>query len=271
MQNICYNQLYVSIKVEKCFMQGNKGEENDLIIGRNAVSEALKSGRAIDSLLVARGERSGTLLKIIAQCRDMDIVVKEVDSRKLDFMCGHSNHQGVAAFAAIKEYSEIEDIFELARQRNEPPFIIICDELEDPHNLGAIIRTADAAGAHGVIVPKRRSASLSYAVGKASAGAVEYIPVARVSNLVSTIDELKEKGLWIYGADMGGTVWYEQDMTGAAAVVIGSEGKGLGRLIKEKCDFIISMPMKGKINSLNASVAAGILMFEVARQRAGRS
>jgi 23S rRNA (guanosine2251-2'-O)-methyltransferase len=252
-------------------MQDAQGEKNDLIIGRNAVAEALKSGRAIDSLLIARGERSGTLLKIIAQSRELGIVVKEVDSKKLDYMCGHSNHQGVAALAAVMEYSSVDDIFKNAQLRGEEPFIIVCDELEDPHNLGAIIRTADAAGAHGIIVPKRRSASLSYAVGKASAGAVEYVPVARVSNLVSAIEELKERGLWIYGADMGGTPWYEQDLTGPTAIVIGSEGKGLGRLVKEKCDFIISMPMKGRINSLNASVAAGILMFEAARQRAVKS
>ncbi|NLB37537.1 MAG: 23S rRNA (guanosine(2251)-2'-O)-methyltransferase RlmB [Clostridiales bacterium] len=252
-------------------MQDAQGEKNDLIIGRNAVTEALRSGRAVDSLLVARGERSGTLPKIVAQCRELGIVVKEVDSKKLDYMCGHSNHQGVIALAAVKEYSSIDDIFENALKRGEPPFIIVCDELEDPHNLGAIIRTADAAGAHGIIVPKRRSASLSYAVGKASAGAVEYVPVARVPNLIRAIAELKERGLWVFGADMGGTPWHEHNLTGPLAIVIGSEGKGLGRLVKEKCDFIISMPMKGSINSLNASVAAGVLMFEAARQRAGKS
>lgn len=244
-------------------------EKEDIIIGRNAVSEALRSGRAIDSLLVARGDRSGSLGKIISECRERDIVVKEADTKKLDFLCGHSNHQGVVAFAAVHEYAAIDELFALAESRNEPPFIIICDELEDPHNLGAILRTAEASGAHGIIVPKRRSASLSYAVGKASAGAIEYVPVARVSNISAAIEELKQKGLWVYGAELGGTSWYGQDYSSPVALVIGSEGRGLGRLIKEKCDFIISLPMKGKINSLNASVAAGILMFEVARQREG--
>lgn len=247
----------------------NENQKDDMIIGRNAVSEALKSGRTIDSLLVAKGGVSGTLLKIAAQCRERGIVVKDVDSRKLDYMCGHGNHQGVIALAAVKEYAQIEDIFESAKQKGEQPLIIICDELEDPHNLGAIIRSADAAGAHGVIVPKRRSASLSYAVGKASAGAIEYVPVARVPNLAAAIDDLKKNGVWIYGADMGGSMWCEHDLTGAVAIVIGSEGKGLGRLIKEKCDFLVSMPMSGNINSLNASVAAGIIMFEVVRQRKG--
>ena len=244
-------------------------EKEDIIIGRNAVAEALRSGRAVDSILVARGDRSGTLGKIIGECRERDIVVKEADARKLDFLCGHSNHQGIVAFTAIHEYASIEDILALAESRGEKPFIIICDELEDPHNLGAVLRTAEATGAHGVIVPKRRSASLSYAVGKASAGALEYVPVARVSNITAAIGELKEKGLWIYGAETGGTNWCEQDYTGALALVIGSEGLGLGRLVKENCDFIVSLPMKGKINSLNASVAAGVLMFEAARQRAG--
>ena len=244
-------------------------EKDDIIIGRNAVLEALKSGRTIDSVLLSKGDRSGSLGKIAGECKERGIVVKEADSRKLDFLCGHSNHQGIVAFAAVHEYSSLEDIFGLAAGRNEPAFIVICDELEDPHNLGAILRTAEAAGAHGVIVPKRRSASLSYAVGKASAGAVEYIPVARVSNISATIDELKKKGLWVFGADLGGEPWCGQDYTGPIALVIGSEGRGLGRLIKEKCDYIVSLPMKGKINSLNASVAAGILMFETARQRSG--
>jgi len=244
-------------------------EKEDIIIGRNAIAEALKSGRVIDSILVAKGDRSGSLGKIVGECRERGIVVKEADSRKLDFLCGHSNHQGIVAFTAIHEYASIEDIFALAESREEKPFIVICDELEDPHNLGAILRTAETAGVHGIIVPKRRSASLSYAVGKASAGAVEYVPVARVSNIASTIDDLKEKGLWIYGAEPGGKNWCEQDFSGPVVLVIGSEGQGLGRLIKEKCDFIVSLPMKGQINSLNASVAAGILMFEAARQRAG--
>ena len=246
-------------------------DKEDIIIGRNAVAEALRSGRTVDSVLVARGERSGTLGKIIGECRERGIVVKEADARKLDFLCGHGNHQGIVAFTAVHEYASVADIFALAESREEKPFIVICDELEDPHNLGAILRTAEAAGVHGVIVPKRRSASLSYAVGKASAGAVEYVPVARVTNIVAAIAELKEKGVWVFGAEAGGTSWCGQDFSGAVALVIGSEGQGLGRLVKENCDFIVSLPMKGKINSLNASVAAGILMFEAARQRAGIS
>lgn len=241
----------------------------DLIIGRNAVSEALRSGRAIDTLMVARGERNGSIGRIIAECRDNGVVVKEVDRKKLDLMCGGAVHQGIAAYAASHEYASIDDIFALAEERGEKPFIIICDELEDPHNLGAVIRTAEATGAHGIIIPKRRNASLSYVVGKASAGAVEYVPVARVANIAQTIDELKEKGIWFYAADMDGEDWCSVNYDGGVGLVIGSEGRGISRLVKEKCDFIVSMPMKGRINSLNASVAAGVLMYEVARQRAG--
>ncbi len=245
----------------------NNQQENQLIIGRNAVSEALRSERAIDTLLVAKGERNGSIGRIIATCRDKGAVIKEVDKRKLDFLCGGGNHQGVAAYAASHEYAELEDIFSLAKERDELPFIIICDELEDPHNLGAIIRTAECAGAHGIIIPKRRSVSLTWAVSKASAGALEYMPVVRVTNLAATIDELKERGVWIYSADMDGKTYSQTDFSGAVGLVIGSEGNGVGKLIREKSDFIVSLPMKGKINSLNASVAAGILMYEVARQR----
>ena len=244
-----------------------ENRDESLIIGRNAVQEALKAGRTIDSLMVARGNREGAISYIIAQCREKGIVIKEVDPKKLDFLCGHANHQGVAAYAAVHEFSTVKDILDIAKQKNEPPFIIICDSIEDPHNLGAIIRTAETAGAHGVIIPKRRSASLSFAVGKASAGALEYMPVARVSNLAATIDDLKEKGIWIYAADMDGAVWCDVDFKGAVALVIGSEGNGVSRLVKEKSDFIVSLPMKGKITSLNASVAAGIIMYEVSRQR----
>lgn len=247
----------------------NDRENTDLIIGRNAVSEALKSERAIDTLLVLRGERNGSIGRIIAECRDKGIVVKEVDKKKLDFMCGHGNHQGVAAYAAVHEYAEVEDIFALAQERGEEPFIIICDELSDPHNLGAIIRTAECTGAHGVIIPKRRNASLTWAVGKSSAGAVEYVPVARVGNLASTIEDLKKRGLWVYCADMDGSNWCQTDFSGGVALVVGSEGSGVSRLIKEKSDFVLSLPMRGKITSLNASVAASVLMYEVARQRLG--
>lgn len=243
-------------------------EENpDMIIGRNAVSEALMSGRPIDSLFVSRGEKNGTLGRLVSLAKEKNIVIKEVDIKKLDSMCSGANHQGVICFAAAHEYAEIDDIFALAEERGEDPFIIILDELEDPRNLGAIVRTAETAGAHGVIIPKRRSASLSYSVAKTAAGALEYVPVARVANLPGTIDDLKKRGLWIYGADMDGTCWCQQDYKGAVGLVIGSEGNGIGRLVREKCDFIVSLPMKGNITSLNASVAAGILMYEIARQK----
>ncbi len=248
--------------------QNNEREnEKDVIFGRNSVAEAIKSGRPLDSVMVARGDRSGSIPKIVADAKKAGIVIKEVDPKKLDFVCGHNNHQGIAAFGAVKEYSTIEDIFETAKERNEEPFIIICDEIEDPHNLGAIIRTAEAAGAHGVIIPKRRSASLSFTVAKTSAGAVEFMHVARVTNIPQIIDELKKRGVWVYCADMDGEPFYKSNLKGAIALVIGSEGNGVGRLVKEKCDVTLSMPMKGKINSLNASVAAGILMYEVSRQR----
>ena len=242
-------------------------ENNDLVIGRNAVLEAINNERTIDTLFVAKGERGGSLSTILRACKDKGVVIKEVDIKKLDYMCFNANHQGVAAKCAVKEYSTVDDIFNLAEERGEAPFIIICDELEDPHNLGAIIRTAEVAGAHGVIIPKRRSVSLSFAVSKTSAGAVEYVPVARVGNLAAEIDSLKERGVWVYGADMNGENWCSVDYSGPCALVVGSEGKGIGRLIKEKCDFLVTLPMKGKITSLNASVAAGVLMMEISRQR----
>lgn len=241
----------------------------DIIAGRNAVSEALKAGRTIDSLYVVRGNHSGPISVLIAKAKKAGAVIKEADSRKLDALCGNANHQGVVAVAAVKEFSEMEDIFALAEERGEAPFLILCDELEDPHNLGAVLRIAECAGAHGVVIPKRRSVGLTYAVGKASAGAVEYVPVVRVNNMSAAIDELKERGVWIYTADMDGQPWCSVDYTGPAAVVVGSEGFGVSRLVREKSDFIISLPMKGKINSLNASVACGIVCYEIARQRAG--
>ena len=245
----------------------NEEKQKDLIIGRNAVTELIKSGREIDTLFVLRGEKSGSVGKIIGECREKGAVVKEVDRKKLDFMCGHSNHQGVAAICAAHSYATVEEILSEAEKRGEPPFIVVCDGIEDPHNLGAIIRTAEAAGVHGIIIPKRRSASLNYTVGKTSAGALEYMKVARVSNLASTLDELKEKGMWIYGADMDGEDVRSVNLDGAAVLVIGSEGDGMSRIVREKCDFIISLKMKGQINSLNASVAGGILMYEFAYKR----
>ncbi len=249
------------------FTEKENQNEKDIIFGRNSVTEAIKAGRPLDCVMVAKGERSGSVPKILADAKNAGLPIKEVDRKKLDFLCGHGNHQGIIAMGAVKEYSSVDDIFNLAEERGEPPFIIVCDEIEDPHNLGAIIRTAEAAGAHGVIVPKRRSAPLSFAVAKTSAGAVEFMHVARVTNIPQTLDELKARGVWVYCADMDGETFYSANLKGAAALVIGSEGKGVGRLVKEKCDVILSMPMKGKINSLNASVAAGILMYEISKQR----
>ncbi len=239
----------------------------DVIAGRNPVSEAVRSSRPIDKILVARGEKSGAIVGILAKAKEKQIPVKEVDRAKLDFLSGQQTHQGIIALAAAKEYSTVEEILEYADSRGEAPFIVILDELEDPHNLGAIIRTAECVGAHGVIVPKRRSASLSYTVAKASAGAVEYMRVARVTNISKLIDGLKERGVWIYGADMDGEDYQSCDMSGACAIVIGNEGKGISRLVREKCDVIVSLPMRGKINSLNASVAAGILMYHALKGR----
>lgn len=245
----------------------SRGE--DIIAGRNAVSEALKAGRTIDTLYITRGNHSGPLSVLIAKAKKAGAVIKEADSRKLDALCGNANHQGVVAIAAVKEFAQMEDIFALAEERGEPPFLILCDELEDPHNLGAVLRIAECAGAHGVVIPKRRSVGLTYAVGKASAGAVEYVPVVRVNNMAAAIEKLKERGVWIYTADMDGEPWCQVDYTGPAAVVVGSEGSGVSRLVREKSDFIISLPMKGRINSLNASVACGVVCYEIARQRAG--
>ncbi|MCI5538089.1 MAG: 23S rRNA (guanosine(2251)-2'-O)-methyltransferase RlmB [Oscillospiraceae bacterium] len=245
----------------------NEGRFDDVIIGKNAVKEALKSGRPADRLIIERGEHKNSLAPIVSMCKDMGIPVKEADGKKLDFLSGHGNHQGVILIAAAHEYASIDDIFALAEERNEKPFIIICDRLEDPHNLGAVIRSAEAAGAHGVIVPNRRSVGLNGTVGKASAGALEYVPVVRVANITSAIGELKQRGVWVYAADMDGEPYYKTDMSGSIALVIGNEGGGVSRLVKENSDAVVSIPMNGKINSLNASVAAGILMFEVAKTR----
>lgn len=241
-------------------------QNQNLIIGRNAVLEALRSGREIDYILVTK-TASGASAAVISKCREKGIPVKEVAAKRLDNMCGTAKHQGVAAIIASHSYCKVSDILDFAQSKKEPPFIIICDGIEDPHNLGAIIRTAEASGVHGIIIPKRRSASLNATVAKVASGALEYMKVARVTNLVAAIKQLKDEGLWIYGADMDGDPWTERDYTGPCAIVVGSEGKGLGQLVKRSCDFIISLPMFGKINSLNASVAAGILMYEVARQR----
>jgi len=240
-------------------------QRSDVIAGRNAVMEALKSGRPIDSIYILKGNTQGSLGKIVAMAKDEGIPVKDGTPQKFESLCGDLNHQGVAAIVACHDFSTMEDI--MAKAGDEPPFIVICDNIEDPHNLGAIIRTAEAAGAHGVIIPKRRGVGLTATVAKTSAGAVEYMPVVRVANIVSCIDELKEQGFWIFCADMDGETWCQADMKGKIGVVVGSEGFGVSRLTKEHCDFVVSLPMKGHVNSLNASVAAGIIIYEAVRQR----
>ncbi len=247
-----------------------KTEQNlnsNIICGRNSVLEAIRSGREIDRLFVAHGVSGGSVAAIIAKCSQKGILIKEISPQKLDYYCGGANHQGVAVMFASQEYSTVDEILAVAEQKGEKPFLIICDEIEDPHNLGAIIRTAEASGVHGIIIPKRRSASLNATVAKSASGALEYMKVARVTNIANTIDELKEKGLWIFGADMDGSDYTAADLSVPCAIVIGNEGKGIGSLTAKKCDEIISLPMCGKINSLNASVAAGILMYEVVRKR----
>ncbi len=242
-------------------------QNEDYLAGRNAVSEALKAGRPLDSVFVAKGERQGSINAIVARCREQGVPIKEADSRKLDAMA--PNNQGIVAVAACKEYVTLEELFATAEAKGEPPFFIVCDELADPHNLGAILRTAEATGAHGVIVPRRRSVGLTSTVYKASAGAVEYVPVARVANITDTLRELKKRGVWVYGLDMDGSHWCQTDLTGAMALVVGSEGHGMTRLVREQCDFVLSLPMAGQINSLNASVACGVVLYEAARQRQG--
>ena len=249
-------------------MQTNEKERgSNIICGRNPVLEAVRSGREIDRLLIAHGISGGSVTAIIAKCKAKGVLIKEISPQKLDYYCGGANHQGVAVMLASQEYSTVDNIMSLADSRNEKPFIIICDGLEDPHNLGAVIRTAEATGVHGVIIPERRSASLNATVAKAACGALEYVPVARVTNIASTIDMLKERGVWVFGADMDGEDYTKTDFDVPCAIVIGNEGKGIGTLTAKKCDKIISLPMLGKINSLNASVAAGILMYEAVRKR----
>lgn len=241
---------------------------SDKIFGRNPVLEALKGNRSINKLLIAKGAAGGSLSEIKAKALSGRIPVQEVERSYLDTLAEGGSHQGVVALAAARDYVEVEDILALARTKGEDPLVLLLDEVADPHNLGAILRTADGAGAHGVIIPKRRSAGLTETVAKASAGAVEYVPVARVSNIAQTIDNLKKRGLWIVGTDARGEkVYWEQDLAGPLGIVVGSEGKGIGRLVKEKCDFLVRVPMKGKISSLNAGVAASLILYEVLRQR----
>ena len=243
-------------------------EADGLIEGRNAVTEALRAGTAIDKIYIARGETDATLGHIASTARNKGIVVVEADRRKLDGMSRTKSHQGVIAVSAVREYASVDDILNAAREKGEAPLIVVCDELSDPHNLGAVIRTAECAGAHGVVIPKRRSAGLTAVVAKTSAGAVSHMAVARVANLPSLLKDLKKQGMWIFGTAADGTTsLYEADLKGPAVIVIGSEGDGMGRLVTENCDFLVSIPMKGKLNSLNASAAAAILLYEAVRQR----
>ena len=239
----------------------------DTVIGRNPVLEAIKSGRPIDKILIKKGKYEGSMVPLIKKAKEMGIIIQEADRAKLDALAEGENHQGVIAYVSAHSYVSVDDILKNAEDKGEAPFVIICDKITDPHNLGAIIRTANCVGAHGVIIPKRSSAGINSTVAKTSAGAVEYTGVAKVTNIADTIDKLKKKGLWIAAADMDGGSMYKTDLKGALGIVVGSEGSGVSRLVKEKCDFIISIPMYGEINSLNASVAAGVVMYEAVRQR----
>ena len=241
--------------------------EECTLIGRNAVLEAFRSGKTIDKLFVLDGCQDGPVKSILREARKQETQIKFVSREKLDSLSGREKHQGVAAIAAAFAYADLEDLFQKAEEKGEDPFFILCDEIEDPHNLGAIIRTANLAGAHGVIIPKRRAVGLTGTVAKVSAGAIAYTPVARVTNLSRTIDALKERGMWFVCGEMDGQLMYQQNLTGPIGLVIGNEGSGVSRLVREKCDFHAAIPMRGDIDSLNASVAAGVLAFEIVRQR----
>jgi 23S rRNA (guanosine2251-2'-O)-methyltransferase len=243
-------------------------EADGIIEGRNAVIEALRAGTTIDKIFIQKGETDKTLGHIASTARAAGVVVVDADKRKLDFMSRTHAHQGVIALTSVREYVSVEDILNIAREKGENPLIVVCDEISDPHNLGAIIRTAECAGAHGVVIPKRRSAGLTAIVAKTSAGAVSYMPVARVANIPSLLKDLKKQGIWVFGTAAEGTTrLYDADLKGPAAIVIGSEGDGMSRLVAENCDFLVSIPMRGRISSLNASAAAAILLYEAVRQR----
>ncbi len=247
--------------------QNQKPVNENLIEGRNAVMEAFRAGRPIDKLFVLNGCQDGAVRSIVREAKKHDTIIQFVEKERLSQLSETGRHQGVVAFAAAYEYSEVEDMLALAEEKGEDPFIILLDNIEDPHNLGAIIRTANLAGAHGVIIPKRRAVGLTATVAKTSAGALNYTPVAKVTNIAKTMEDLKKKGLWFVCADMGGTTMYDLNLKGPIGLVIGNEGEGVSRLVRENCDFIASIPMKGDIDSLNASVAAGVLSYEIVRQR----
>ena len=247
-------------------VQMTEEELGGLVIGRNAVRELLKSGRAVDKLLVSRGDREGSIVVLVAQAIERGIPVVEVERQKLDSMAGMSQHQGVIAMAAEKEYVEVEDIIAIARERGEAPLIVISDGITDPYNLGALIRCAEGVGAHGLIIPKRRASGLTPLVSKSSAGAIEHLAVAKVSNIAQTIEELKEQNIWIYSAEAGGQAYYDTDFTGGCAIVFGSEGEGVSQLVKQRSDFIVSIPMYGHVNSFNVSTAAAVILAEASKQ-----
>lgn len=248
---------------------GERRTSENIVVGRNPVMEALRSGREIEKILIAKGAE-GSIAKIVGMARDKGIPLYQSDKTALDRISAGGQHQGVIAYACAYHYSSLEDIYAKAEDAGEPPLVVLLDNLEDPHNLGAIMRTAECAGAHGIIIPKRHSCGLTETVAKSSAGAIEYMPCVKVANIGQVIDRLKEDGFWIAACDMDGQVYYKQDLTGKLAVVIGSEGAGISQLVKKKCDFVVSMPMTGKITSLNASNAAAVLMYEVRRQRDGK-
>lgn len=245
----------------------SKSTGENYIAGRNSVAELLRSGRPIDRIVIERGKKEGSLSVILAKAAARNIPIKEAAREKLDSMCPATNHQGVVAVAAMTEYCTVGDILDAANEKGEKPFVIVCDGIEDPHNLGAIIRTAECCGAHGVVISKNRCCGVNFAVSKAACGALEYIKVARVVNITAAIEQLKSAGVWVYAADMDGIDYKKQDFSGAAALVVGSEGRGVSRLVKDSCDITVSLPMRGHITSLNASVAAGVLMYEIASKR----
>ncbi|QNU68696.1 23S rRNA (guanosine(2251)-2'-O)-methyltransferase RlmB [Ruminiclostridium herbifermentans] len=267
MQSLYSGELKYDYKPDLAAQEEVVGEI-DKIEGRNPIMEALKANRTINKIFVSKGEREGSIRQIIAMAREKKIIITEVDHNVIESMASTKAHQGIIAFVAVKEYVEVDDILMIAQDKGQPPFIIILDEIADPHNFGAILRTANAVGAHGVIIPKRRAIGLTSAVSKASAGAIEYVPVARVTNIAQTIEYLKKNNVWVVGTDSTGEkAFYDSDLKGAIALVVGSEGEGMGKLVREKCDFVVNIPMQGEISSLNASVAAAIVMYEILKQR----
>ena len=264
------NKHYGKRPNEKSFNKKEKFREEpgeNVIFGRNAVKELLSNGRDIEKIYILNGDLEGSVNVLLGIASERKLPIHEVDRAKLDSLCCGGNHQGIVAIASERNYSTVDEILAYAEERGEPPFVIILDGVEDPHNLGALIRSAECSGAHGVIIPKRRAVGLTSTAAKASAGAIEHMRVAKVTNLATTIDELKERGLWLYAADMDGTSFYDTDFSGAVGLVMGSEGFGISRLVKEKCDFVVSIPLYGNVNSLNVSCAGAIIMTEVARQR----